>query len=355
MGCSQSSQSVILSLTDEIKILHQKKSQIILELDALKEQNKFFSMTEEEKNMTKRRLSSDLITLQSEYERLENLNSQISGLSSKIEHLDADLKIKSELAETLSDTCEKAKNRYLQIVEVNNKIINESSDLSFEHTKKSKHAHSYSFAQQENNNLQEKISDLEENLKKLQAAEDLIAENELKIRETEEKIVDTRPLIQAQNEKHAFLLKIQNEIQALKHVLTSVSLTSSEKKFESQLLTTLSMCSSKSKKLSERLESLNSINLEDLKSQKETQTLIRQTLKSDLKSSINQANQLFIELCQLQSKKTSFQLDSTKKVTELEDAYQQACRKIQKKESQKVNLEKELKEYQDILKELDFK
>lgn len=355
MGCSQSSQSVILSLTDEIKSLHQKKSQIILELDALKEQNKFFSMTEEEKNMTTRRLSSDLVTLQSEYERLANLNSQFSGLSSKIELLEAEIKVKSEHADTLSDTCEKTKNKYLQIVEENNKIINESSDLSFEHTKKSKHAYSYSFAQQENNNLQEKIRDLEDNLKKLQETEDLIAENELKIRETEEKIVNIKPLIQVQNEKHAFLLKIQNEIQALKHVITSVSLTSSEKKFQSQLLSTLSQCRSKSQKLSEKLEILNSFNLEELKSQKETQTLIRQTLKADLQNSITQANQLFIEICKLQSKKDSFRLYSTKKVSELEDAYNQACRKIQKKESQKVNLEKELKEYLDILKDLDFK
>lgn len=354
MGCSQSKESVLLGLKDEIQLLQKKKSQIILEVDGLKDSNKFYSMSEEEKAITLRKLSTELANLKIESERLENLGSQVSGLSSKIQDFDSDLADKSEQVKILTETCEKRKNEYLAQLEENNKINNETSDLSFEHSKKSKHAHKYSFAHQENENLQEKIKDLEDSLKRLQETEDLIAENERKIVESEERISELRPLIQEQNEKHSALLKIQNEIQTLRHVLISASLSSNERKFKSELQTTLSICHHKSEKMHQKLESLNSINIDDLKSQKETQTLILQTLKSDLKNMMTQANQDFIELCKLESKKNSIESHSNIKVNDLETAYQLACRKIQKKENEKISLEKELKEYQEILKELDF-
>lgn len=350
MGCSQSKESIALGLRDEIKALQQKKSQTLLELDSLKDSLKFFSMTEEEKVYSVRRLTQESEALQVEFNRIQTLTSQIEELSGKVQYLECEVKEKSQLFEQLEATCEKKKQDYLRIVEESNQIMSESTDLSFEHSRKSKNVQSISSAKKENERLQEDIARLQESLKKLEETEEKIQINKEKIDELEQMIKDIEPLIAVQNERHQYLLELENEIKEKRKVLERNLLTRDEKQYHSELLNALKGFQRKNEKADDILEQLNNFNIEELKTHKETHMLIRQTLKSEIKSLQSPT----LEVCKLESKKSSLQLHSIQKTSDLEGNYQDICNKIQRKELEKSTLERQLKEYQEIIKDLEF-
>jgi chromosome segregation ATPase len=354
MGCSQSKEAAILGLKEEIIILQRKKSSALLELDSLKVPLTFYAMTEEEKNYTLKIMTQENENLQKEHERLKNLSSQIEDLSKKIEHLDWDINEKKKLFDQLEITCERKKTEYLKIVEECSQAMHESTDLSFEHSQKSKSLQSMSSARIENENLQEKLEMLQESLTRLEETESKISENHLKISELESKIQSLEPLIKTQNDDHSHLLSLSSEIKEKTNTLSKTILSKDEQQYQSELYSSLSLLQKKHLKVDYLLNQLNTFNIDDLKSSKDSQMLVRQTLKSELKSLITPSNATFFEVCKHESKKSSLQLYSLQKTSELESNYSLICNKIQRKESEKASLERQLKEYQDILKDLEF-
>ncbi|OMJ80485.1 hypothetical protein SteCoe_19234 [Stentor coeruleus] len=79
------------------------------------------------------------------------------------------------------------------------------------------------------------------------------------------------------------------------------------------------------------------------------------TLKQDLKDHMPDGSKKIVKKNKLESRKSRLNVDINRKTVNFDSIYEKVCIKLQKKQTEKINLEAQLIEFQEIIQEIEMK
>lgn len=352
MGCNQSREVAISGLKDQIKHLHEQKSKLLIEKDKLKPVAALYSLSEEELALQNRLLSAECTKMTEELARLEGLKEKKSKIQARIEELTTEtLKNEGFLISSLNTLSEK-KQEYLKTTEDVNKTLQATAKLSAEYSKNAEILKEFSVASSESALLDQQISDLTDKLALASETLRKTSANEEEIRFLESEIEKITPLIESQNKSHEYLLELDSDIQILQSGIKALEIADLEKNYFTQIKAQFEDVQLKIADINLKLEELSNYDFNKKKEEKETHIFIKNTLKKELKES-SRNDREDIKLMKLENKKLKLESVLNRKIKNYDVEYESLCFKLQKKQAQKVSLETQLKEFQEIAGELE--
>ncbi|OMJ87346.1 hypothetical protein SteCoe_10941 [Stentor coeruleus] len=354
MGCCGSKQAASYETGSEIRRLEEEKSKLLMEQDSLKEAETLYSQSEEEVAFMCKRLTTSLINLQNEETRLESLASLASEITKRIQDLDEKIQQSESEYHMLQNVITNKKQELLEKTEELSHILHESSSFSIEFNRKTEEINELSLAASEVGHLEEKIQGLKEKINHLIEANNKVDRNSIEIQCLEDEIEDLKPKIEQQNSKHQILLSLDDEINYLQAQLKLSEMSSSEIKYFKDIQKTRNDLDDKVKGLDLRLEEINQFDIDELMKTKESLLVVKMTLKQDLKDQMPDGSKKVMKKNKLESRRSKLSVDLNRKTVSFDSIYEKVCMKLQKKQAEKISLEAQLKEFQDIIQEIEM-
>lgn len=354
MGCCGSKQAAGHEIESEIRRLEENKSKLLMEQDSLKEAEALYGQSEEEVAFMCKRLTTSLINLQNEETRLESLSSLANEITKRIQDLDEHIQQSESEYQMLQSTITNKKQELLDKTEELSHILHETSSFSIEFHRTTEEINTLNLAESEVGHLEDKIQGLKEKISILTEANNKVDRNSIEIQCLEDEIEDLKPKIEQQNSKHQILLALDDEINYLQAQLKLSELSASETKYFKDMEKTRNDLEAKVKGLDLRLEEINQFDVDELMRTKESLLMVKMTLKQDLKDQIPGGSKKIMKKNKLESKRSRLSVDLNRKTVNFDSIYEKVCMKLQKKQAEKISLEAQLKEFQDIIQEIEM-